>query len=154
MFLSGIPEVEQMRSQFNPVQAQLIPAHITLCREDEVNDWKALEYRIRQILPFELVLSFGRPIRDENFVYLPVESGIAAFDELRRLLLSNGPDVPRKHMPHMTIVHPRNGACCDATFDEIAKQIQPFTFTFREVHLIEQTNGGPWVTFAHPGPWA
>lgn len=30
--------VEAVRSRYNPVQAELIAAHVTLCREDEVGD--------------------------------------------------------------------------------------------------------------------
>ena len=46
--------VEGLRKRFNPAQAALIPAHITLCREDEVNDWTAFEDRIRATLPIAL----------------------------------------------------------------------------------------------------
>lgn len=153
LWVKGVPEIERMRYRFNRAQAQLIPAHVTLIREDEVTDWELLESRIRKILPIELTLSFGRPVRDLNFVYLPVESGITEFDNLRHLLLSDGATTPRKQMPHMTIVHPRNGICSDAAFEEIAEQIPPCTIVFREIHLIEQINGGSWSPFAellHP----
>ncbi len=150
LWVDEAPEIERMRCRFNPAQAQLIPAHITLIREDEVNDWERLASRILQVLPIELTLSFGRPVREANFVYLPVEAGTTDFDNLRYRLLSDGSHIPRKQMPHMTIVHPRNGICTDAAFEEIVEQIPPCTIVFREIRLIEQVNGGPWSTFAKP----
>jgi hypothetical protein len=41
MFLTDQFQIEALRSRHNPVQARLIPAHVTLCREDEVTDWDA-----------------------------------------------------------------------------------------------------------------
>ena len=38
LFLRHRESVESIRRQFNPAQAELISAHVTLCREDEVED--------------------------------------------------------------------------------------------------------------------
>ncbi len=149
MFLSDVPDIEQMRGKFNPAQAKLIPAHVTLCREDEIDDWSALERRINELLPIQVTLEFGCPIRDGNLVWLPAVSGVEKFDELRNNLFNCQHISPRKQSPHITMVHPRNGICTDAIYDEIVSRIRPFTWTFREISLIEQTAGGPWVRFAH-----
>ncbi len=46
--------------------------------------------------------------------------------------------------PHVTIIHPRNGVCTDNAFAEIQRMLPPFQWTFSEISLIEQINGGPW----------
>ena len=71
LYLDDASIVEGLRYRFNPAQAALIPAHITLCREDEVSDWPALEDRIRALVPIALTLEFGLPVRDGNLVYIP-----------------------------------------------------------------------------------
>ena len=151
MYLSNVPEIEDLRMRLNPVQAQLIPAHVTLCREDEVDDWSVLEARIHDLLPIRITLGFGRPVRDGDFVFLQAESGCEPFDDLRNRLVGDGIQKPRKQTPHVTIIHPRNGTCTDAVFEEIFQRIQPFTVTLCEISLIEQTNGGPWKRFASLG---
>lgn len=148
LYLVDSPDIESMRSRFNPQQARLIPAHVTLCREDEVSDWDAFRTRLESLVPFELVLSFGAPVREGNFVYLPVVEGLDCFHELRCRLLTHE---PRRHRPHVTIVNPRNGVCTDENFAEIARSIQPRQHTFKEVTLIEETDTGAWSLIARLG---
>jgi 2'-5' RNA ligase len=151
MYLPDVNGIEDLRIRFNPLQAQLIPAHVTLCREDEVDDWMALQTRIQAQLPIALTLSFGPPVRDGNLAFLPATEGIEHIDDLRHRLLDNGIMRPRKQTPHVTIIHPRNERCTDAVLEEISQRLQPFTLTLREVSLIEQTKGGRWVRLAHFG---
>jgi 2'-5' RNA ligase len=151
MYLSGVPDIVALRFRYNRAQAELIPPHVTLCREDEVDDWSALQIRIREILPVHVTLGFGGPVRKENLVYLPAITGTRQFDELRSKLLSANGREPRKHSPHITIIHPRNGICTDEIFEEIALRIRPFAAAFRAISLIEQSDGGPWKQFAELG---
>ena len=136
--------IESLRSRFNRVQFELIRAHVTLCREDEVSDWDKFASRLSDLGSIEVTLSFGVPVRDDNLVYLPATGSTDSYDALRRSLLSTRNSVPRKHDPHITIIHPRNGICSDSVFDEISSQLKPFTTSFRCVTLIEQIDGGPW----------
>lgn len=145
LYLPNALHVESLRRRHNPVQARLIPAHVTLCREDEVDDWDAVRETLLSVCPFELTLEFGAPVREHNFVFLPVRKGLDAFHAFRRTLLKAE---PRQHIPHVTIIHPRNGTCTDSIFEEIASNIEPFPCTFREVMLIEQKGDGPWFPFA------
>ena len=142
------PHLETQRLRHNPIQARLIPAHVTLCREDEVDDWVAFAATLNSLSPFELSLGFGTPIRENNFVFLPVRDGLADFHEFRRLLLTHE---PRVHTPHVTLIHPRNGECTDSIFAEITRSIPPFRVTFREVMLIEQTGDRAWNVVARVG---
>lgn len=136
--------IERLRSAYNPVQHGLIRAHVTLCREDEVVDWDDLATRLRQIGPISVSLSFGAPIRSAGLVYLPTVGPTTSFDELRIALLARPGVAVRTHSPHITLVHPRNGSCSDASFAKIEQEYVPFSATFRSVTLIAQADGGPW----------
>jgi 2'-5' RNA ligase len=136
--------VEWIRSHFNPLQFGLIRAHVTLCREDEVGDWDELSSRLTRLGTVEVELTFGKPVRDRNLVHLPAVGSTESFDTLRDALLAVGGSRPRKHDPHITLIHPRNGTCSDAAFEEIARRCEPFSTTFRAVSLIEQVDGGAW----------
>lgn len=149
LFLRDQFNIVALRLRHNPVQARLITAHVTLCREDEVTDWDDLRSRLECLCPFEISLTFGQPVREDNFVYLPVHEGLADYQALRRTIL---PKVAREHIPHVTLIHPRNGTCTDKIFADIsASLISPFQFTFREVMLIEQKDGGVWRVISQIG---
>ncbi|MDX1930756.1 MAG: hypothetical protein SFV81_29805, partial [Pirellulaceae bacterium] len=130
LFLRDQFQIESLRHRYNPIQARLIPAHVTLCREDEVEDWDAFRTRLEALCPFEIVLGFGAPVRENNFVFLPVLEGVDEFHDFRCAVLTKD---ARKHVPHVTIVHPRNGICTDQIFAEIATSVSSFKYTFREV---------------------
>ena len=128
--------IESLRSRFNRVQFELIRTHVTLCREDEVSDWDKIASRLSDLRIIEVTLNFGLPVRDNNLVYIPATGSTKSYDALRSALLSIGNSLPRKHNPHITIIHPRNGICSDSVFDEISRQLKPFTTTFRSVTMI------------------
>lgn len=151
LFLDGFPHLEKLRRDFNPAQARLIPAHLTLCREDEVDDWDRLQARILSLLPIQLELEFGLPVREGNFVYLPIRSGAAAWDELRYRLLDCGNGPPRNQLPHLTLIHPRNGICTDQALAAIQRECEVFSTTFRSIRIIEQTGELPWQTIFEAG---
>lgn len=149
LYLADQYQLESVRLQYNPMQARLIPAHVTLCREDEVTDWDAFRARLESLLPFEITLTFGAPIREDNFVFLPVREGFDDYQAFRRKIL---PKDARKQTPHLTLIHPRNGTCTDQIFADISATIySPFQYTFREVMLIEQEDGGIWNVIARIG---
>ncbi len=144
---------ESIRSQFNPVQFDLIRAHVTLCREDEVSDWVELASRLSKLGAIEVALDFGMPVREDNLVYLSSVGSTQSFDRLRHSILATDAFSPRKHNPHITLIHPRNGICSDSTIDEITRQHKPFSTIFHCVTLIEQDKAGRWqdlVTFPTP----
>ncbi len=142
-------QIEALRFRHNSMQARLIPAHVTLCREDEVTDWVAFQARLEALRPFEITLTFGTPVREHNFVYLPVHEGIDDYHDFRRAILSQE---ARKQTPHLTLIHPRNGTCNDQIIADISANIvSPFQYTFREVMLIEQEHGGVWNVISQIG---
>jgi 2'-5' RNA ligase len=141
LYLTSVPHIEAVRRSHNPEQARLIPPHVTLCREDEVLDWEVFRERLKAQGPVELTLEFGVPVREKDFVFLPVTSGVEKFHQLRRALLL---DEPRNSTPHLTIIHPRNGTCTNEIFADILSRVSLFQYTFREVYVIEQVDGGVW----------
>lgn len=144
--------IEAVRWQYNPVQANLIPAHVTLCREDEVQDWERLTERAMSLMPMDLVLGFGRPMRQDGLVAMPVVSGVETFDAIRERLLSEGGVRPRRHTPHLTLIHPRNGTCSDAEFEALSNRLTPFVARFDRIHWIQQRDGGVWSNIQCVGP--
>ncbi|MBX7054122.1 MAG: 2'-5' RNA ligase family protein [Pyrinomonadaceae bacterium] len=141
LFLRGRRPIEDFRDRFNPEQSRLIDAHVTLCREDEVDDWPRLSKRLRGRPPGGIDLEFGEPVRQRDLLYLPCLGSTAAFDEVRAYLLGRS---VRKHEPHITLIHPRNGKCTDEILEMARSLIKPFSHTFVEISLIEQTAGGIW----------
>ena len=149
LYLSDHIQIESVRSRYNPIQARLIPAHVTLCREDEVTDWDAFRTRLESLRPFEITLTFGTPVRDQYFVFLPVCEGFDLYQAFRRKALMKE---ARDQTPHLTLIHPRNGTCTDQIFADSAETIiSPFRYTFREVMLIEQEDGGVWRVISRVG---
>jgi len=144
--------IEAVRWEFNPAQARLIPAHVTLCREDEVPDWERLVERAWNLMPMELVLGFGRPVRQDGMVWMPVVRGVEDFDAIREQLLSEGEVAPRRHTPHLTLVHPRNGTCSDTEFEALSNRLTPFEARFDRIHWIQQRDGGVWSNVQCVGP--
>lgn len=149
LYLRDQALIESIRLRYNPVQAALIPAHVTLCREDEVVDWDALRKRLQSLRPFEISFTFDVPVRQDNFVYLPIREGLDSYLQFRRAILSED---ARIQTPHVTLIHPRNGFCTDEIFADISATIPlPFQYTFREVMLIEQEDGGSWQVLSSIG---
>ncbi len=140
LFLKENRVVDKIRRKFNPAQARIIGAHVTLCREDEVSDWEKIAGIIKDEKPKAVTLNFGMPRREGDYVWLPCEDA-SKFDRLRSELLGS---TARKHLPHLTLIHSRNGFCTDEIFAEITAESVPFSHAFDEVNIIEQTNGGVW----------
>ena len=135
--------LEAIRQRFNPVQFELISAHVTLCRDEDDPDWPAVQARAEEIKRLEIKLRFGAAVREDNLVYLPVIGKTDEFDSLRTHLLDNVNC--RKQVPHITLIHPRNARCSAEDYDEISSLIdEPLDITFRQLTFIEQRDGFAW----------
>ena len=144
--------IEKIRAAFNPEQFNLIPAHITLCREDEIEPLeKVLKNLGSIILPGPLRIEFGPVERfeDGKGVLLPGLIGNPGFDDLRKAVLTGIIDIPRNHRPHITLMHPRNSCCTDEIFRQIRVVALPIVLNFDTVSLIEQEQWGPWKVVEH-----
>ena len=149
LFISDRNEtIEKIRSEFNPVQYNLIPAHITLCREDEIGLIEIVIKNIKSIVRDNPIrIEFYPPERFENGkgVLIPAKMKSTEFHELRRIALKGLTEFPREHLPHITLMHPRNSTCTDTIFERIKRYELPTELSFDKISLIEQRNGGRWT---------
>jgi 2'-5' RNA ligase len=137
---------EKVRKAHNPEQYKLIHAHITLCREDELD---LIDHVILNLekLQFECFpIDFGKVERfsQGKGVLLPAIGDNEVFQKLRSTVLKGIIDQPRKHEPHITLMHPRNATCTDKLFESIQKNSFPQQIIFDEICLIEQEIGKKW----------
>ena len=135
--------IEKIRIKFNPAQHNLISAHVTLCREDELKDLKTIIANIKSFKSNKpICIRFNEVERFENGegALIPASEENNDFDNLRNTILIS----PRKHSPHITLMHPRNSACTDVIFEEIKSYNLPVKIFFNKISLIEQKNGEKW----------
>lgn len=138
--------IERIRQKFNPLQYRLIRAHVTLCREDEIESFDNVLYNLTsQVLP-KISICFGKVTRfsEGNGVLLPANDILHSFRTLRSQVLYGIIEAPRNHEPHITLMHPRNSICTDDIFQQIIKINLPTIITFGKVSLIEQVEIEPW----------
>lgn len=155
---SAAAPLERVRARVDPLQHRLIPAHVTLCREDELAE-VPLESLLDRLGRGALALTvqFGAPERvQEHGLLLPCIGGQQAFQQLRVHLL--GAATVRDLAPHITLAHPRNPKAAGNALENAAHLAGARSIHFEQVQLIDQTDGGPWQvrrTFVlAPGPGA
>ncbi|HLX72000.1 MAG TPA: 2'-5' RNA ligase family protein [Verrucomicrobiae bacterium] len=144
LFITGaICEViERVRRRVDPVQSTLIPAHVTLCREDELGgvSLDALVTRLAGYTPLRLafgdVVAFGG-----HGIMARCSEGAEFYSQLRRSVL--GADA-REARPHITLAHPRNPRAPGNVLDAIDLEF-PLHVVFDTATLIEEEAVGlPW----------
>ena len=137
--------LERIRQELDPVQARLIRAHVTLCREDELDGvgFDDVRERLRRQSMSELALRFG-PARifAGHGVLLPCVGGEALFHQLRAGAL--GRAEIRVQEAHITLAHPRNPRAPANNAAHVAALETLATISFGTVSLIEQEPGQPW----------
>ena len=138
--------IEKIRKTYNPLQFGLIKAHVTLCREDEIENLEKVKSNLISIDYQEFEIEFGKIARFENGkgLFLPAKAEHPLFDNLRKQILNKIIAEPRAQEPHITLLHPRNSTCTDEIFDEVVKMDLPSKFTFNKISLIEQEADGTW----------
>lgn len=139
-------KIEKVRQEFNPRQSDLIKSHVTLCREDEIENLEQVLTNLNRLTQSSIFIEFGHPTRFENgkgILMAAMEDNVQ-FQELRRQILIGINDNPGKQIPHITLMHPRNSTCTDNVFKHIEKIKLPTKFEFKSVSLIEQKDGAHW----------
>jgi hypothetical protein len=134
--------IDSVRQRLDPLQHAIIPAHVTLCRDPEIEPWQQFRSRLPSLAEVDVTLSFGGPTRlSDGCVLLPVVGSTAAYDSLRRAILG---EQFSKHTPHITLLHPRNAL--GKAVDLVALSVQPLPtrIRFNAISVIEQVNGGAW----------
>lgn len=138
--------IEKIRLQFNPIQSELINSHVTLCREDEIEDLEQVIINLHCLTNTEFTIEFGKVSRFDNGkgVLLPARADNIEFQELRKHILQGINNNPGRHEAHITLMHPRNSICTDNLFEDIEKINLPAKLNFKKISLIEQKDGGQW----------
>lgn len=138
--------IEQIRQEFNPRQFELIKSHVTLCREDEIQNLEQVISNLLSLRQTEIIIEFGKARRFDNGkgLFLPATTNNDDFQELRRQVLAGLSDNLKKQEPHITLMHPRNSTCTDNIFGQIEKVSLPTKLKLKKICLIEQKDGGQW----------
>jgi 2'-5' RNA ligase len=139
-------DIEAVRRITDPVQSRLIPAHVTLCREDELTGigLPEIQARLGHGRREPITLRFGPPERFSGHgILLPCIGGTAEFEALREVVLAT--QSVRSHAPHLTLAHPRNPKAPGNELHSTATLREGLSVTFAEVHFIEQSDDAPWV---------
>jgi 2'-5' RNA ligase len=149
---SSAAAIEEARRLLDPIQANLIAAHVTLCREDELHDFKitTLGSIIAASGAGPITLKFAGPeVFQGHGVLLPCIDGDEEFHELRCRLL--GSCKVRRHAPHITIAHPRNPRSAQNQPRNLSAIQTNLVIRFTEVSHILQEAAMPWQVIAkHP----
>jgi len=142
--------IEAVRKKFNPEQYTLIKNHVTLCREDELEDIDKILENLRQLKTNPISITFDdvKRFSEGKGVLIPAKTENSSFDILRNIVLNGVIENPRKQEPHITLLHPRNSTCTNAIFEEIKNIPFPKQLTFDTISLIEQELGKKWNTIA------
>ena len=134
--------VEPIRQKFDPIQHALIPAHVTLCRDDELPDLQQLMQRLERLEPFLITMEFGQPQElPDGCVLLRPTTGIEQFQALRLLILGT---TARAYWAHLTLLHPRNASGIPLNLAEVGRELAGLVVTFNTVTLVEQYGCEPW----------
>jgi 2'-5' RNA ligase len=136
-------QLEAVRQVLDPIQHDLIPAHVTLCREDELAGL-SLELMQKRLAKLPMItLRFGEPeYFHEHGILLPCIAGEDAFRQVREQLL--GAHDIRRQLPHITLAHPRNPKAAGNSLVNARVLPSHISVTFSAVHLIEQTGSEVW----------
>ena len=138
-------ELEAVRRIVDPVQSGLIPAHVTLCREEELALVSPSELRDRlsdrQLKPIRLY--FGQPeVFSGHGILLSCTGGQREFQLLREHILGRT-DIGTLQ-PHITLAHPRNPKAPGNSLANASRLPAPMSITFGTIYLIEQKGHEPW----------
>ena len=134
--------VDLVRRRLDPKQHAVIPAHVTLCRDDELGPWEAIRQRLERLTPVALAMRFGEPqVLPDGCILLRATQGMEAYQALRHAILGK---TARDHGAHITLLHPRNAPTAESDWTTIAQAVSGLAVVFRTVSLVEQQGDAPW----------
>ncbi|MEO5943592.1 MAG: 2'-5' RNA ligase family protein [Ferruginibacter sp.] len=138
--------IENIRKAFNSLQYGLIDSHVTLCREDDIENIDVVLNNLQKLNTTKITIHFGPPIRfnNDSGVLLPALGDNEQFQQLRLKVLADLGLALRQHEPHITLMHPRNSVCTDEIFKKIQETKLPSFLTFDNISFIKQVDGGQW----------
>jgi 2'-5' RNA ligase len=142
-------ELEGLRAVLDPLQQSLIPAHVTLARDGDIDtrsgdNWRERVASLREAAPR---LRFGpAEAFHEHGILLRCTEGADRFQALRVRML--GPTaLPLE--PHITLAHPRNPRAPGNSLATARERLPAgVELRFDSLNLIEQRDGGRWCVLA------
>lgn len=135
--------LEEVRKVVDPIQFNLIPAHVTLCRDNEINDLNRLKNKIDSLINLKLELTFDKPkYFNGHGIIMDCIEGEEEFLKLREYILDD--KKIKKQFPHITLAHPRNKRSTSNSLTATKLIPNPFRVIFDSISLIEQKNNAPW----------
>jgi 2'-5' RNA ligase len=140
--------VEELRSRWDPLMAQLIAAHVTLIYSEEIPDPAQLEQlaaiAAASTPPFTIALGpafyVGSPADGVFFHVHDPEGGIGSF-RARTVPAGQVIDFP----PHVTIVHPRTSRLGEQAWNDLATARVAARFILTQV-AVTASSGDRWQT--------
>lgn len=140
--------VDAVRAVVDPEQHRLIPAHVTLCREQDfwsrAHEATALG-SLRQLGGFSVTLTFGEPERfHEHGIFMPAVGGVEEFDALRQQVIGVERARARRQVPHLTLAHPRNRRAPGNSLRVAEALAGGIMIPFTRASWIEQVDDEPW----------
>jgi 2'-5' RNA ligase len=134
--------VDEVRRKYDRNQFDIIPAHVTLCGDDEIEPWSGVADALNSIKQVNIVLSLGGATRlQDGCVLIPVAGSASSYDQVRRQILG---ERYKPRTPHITLLHPRNSAGKAHLFSAMKEEVLPAFVRLNEIALIEQVDGGVW----------
>ncbi len=139
-------QIETIRQWFNLAQYALIKSHVTLCREEELEQLERVIDNLEKLEHEAITIDFDNAVRFANGagVLLPAIGNYDEYHQLRKKILHGIIDKPGIPEPHITLMHPRNSLCTDDIFEQIKNYNLPAKLTFSTISLIEQEPGMEW----------
>ncbi len=134
--------IDAVRQKVDVQQHKIIPAHITLCGDEEIDSFSAADDSIRSLGNIDIALSLGPVVRlQDGCVLIPVVGPTTSYDHVRQHILR---DRYKQRTPHITLLHPRNSIGKEHLFTAIKEEPLPTFVRLNEIVLIEQIDGGVW----------
>ncbi|TGD59800.1 2'-5' RNA ligase family protein [Flavobacterium humi] len=139
-------EIEKIRKKYNPEQFRIIPSHVTLCREDEIENMPRVLENLKALALKAITVNLGEIVRFSNDKGVLIAAGEnnSEYHHLREKILENTGATKRLAAPHITLMHPRNSSCTTEIFEEILKTDVPKAIVFEKISIIEQIGNGKW----------
>lgn len=135
-----------IRQTYDPMQANLVAAHTTLCGENELVNMERVLHNLSILYLPPVLIHFGPPecFADDFGLHIPESGENSGFRELRRKVLQGVVDEPSPLKASVILIDPRSGINTRAVVAELTKTQFPTDITFDECCLIRQEGSDPW----------
>jgi hypothetical protein len=134
--------VDHVRQHLDPSQFARIPAHITLCYDDEIQDWAQVSACLGAIAPEEIRFDFtiegARSFEAEGKgIYLSTSERSGFFELARSRLLATSCSRRSHVKPHITLLHPRHAIDREHGWTLIDATVFPDCTAIHQISLVE-----------------